>query len=365
MRKIISLICLLLPVLAFVAETGAIAATSGDRSDIRLDIRSDAPDRHIVVKGDTLWDISGKFFKDPWKWPHIWGLNKESIKDPHWIYPGDVIFLDRSSGALRFGQPGAVGIDGMPASGVGDTGSNVRLSPRVRENPSPHDAIPSIPASAIEPFLIQPLVIEEGALEDAPALIGAREGRVVLGNDDTGFVKNMPADKGDQWQIYRPGKTFVDPDTDEVLGIEAVYLGNAEATHFADISTIAITHSVQEIYAGDRLVVPSADAVNAYLPRSPDSNISASVISIYGGVTQGGQNSVITLNKGARDGLESGHVLALYHKGEVVKSEGEKYTLPDERYGLVFVFRVFKKVSYALVMQTRLPVQLLDRANTP
>jgi hypothetical protein len=356
MCKIISLICFLLPVLAFAAEPE-------NRSDIRLDIRSDAPDRHIVVKGDTLWDISGKFFKDPWKWPHIWGLNKDIIKDPHWIYPGDVIFLDRSSGTLRIGQPGTS--DMVAPSSVSDTGNNVKLSPKVRENPSPHDAIPSIPASAIAPFLTQPLVIEAGQLKDAPALIGAREGRVVLGNDDTGFAKGLPSDKGDQWQIYRPGKTFVDPDTNEVLGIEAIYLGNAEVTHFADISTLAITHAIQEIYAGDRLVLPSVEAVNTYLPRAPESNISARVISIYGGVSQGGQNSVITLNKGARDGLESGHVLALYHKGEVVKNEGKQYTLPDERYGLVFVFRVFNKVSYALVMQIRLPVQLLDRANTP
>src|SRR5665647_3387356 len=282
MRKIISLIFFILPVLAF-------AADSDSPPDIRLNIRSDAPDRHIVVKGDTLWDISGTFFKDPWKWPHIWGLNKDTIKDPHWIYPGDVIFLDRNSGTLHIGQPGAE----VAASGVSDTGNTVKLSPEVHIYPSSHDAISSIPASAIAPFLTRPLIIEADGLKNAPTLIGAREGRVILGNDDTAFVKNLPADKGDQWQIYRPGKTFVDPDTNEVLGIEAIYLGNAEVTHFADVSTVAISHSVQEIYAGDRLVLPSVESVNIYLPRAPESNISASVISIYGGVTQGGQNSVI------------------------------------------------------------------------
>jgi hypothetical protein len=366
MRKIISLIFILLPVLALAAE-------AVNRSDIRLDIRTDAPDRHIVVKGDTLWDISGKFFKDPWKWPQIWGFNKETIKDPHWIYPGDVIFLDRNSGTLRFGQPGTgtEGISGTAASGVaatggaGETGNITKLSPKVHEGPSPHDAIPSIPASVIAPFLTQPLVIEEGALKDAPALIGSREGRVVLGTDDIAFVEGMPSDKGTQWQIYRSGKTFIDPDSGEELGIEAIYLGNAEVTHFADVSTVAITRSIQDIYAGDRLVLPSVEAVNAYLPRAPETKISARVISIYGAVSQGGQDSVITLNKGARDGLQNGHVLALYHQGEDVKFQGDKYTLPDERYGLVFVFRVFNKVSYALVMQTKLPVQLLDRANTP
>ncbi|MHB0924938.1 MAG: LysM peptidoglycan-binding domain-containing protein [Gallionellaceae bacterium] len=346
MRKIISLICFLLPILAFAAQP-----------DTRPELRSDAPDRHVVVKGDTLWDISGKFFKDPWKWPYIWGMNKDSIKDPHWIYPGDVIILDRASGTLRIGEPGA--------AITGSSDGVIKLSPKARAGHSTHDAIPSIPASAIEPFLSQPLSIEEGALKDAPTLIGAREGRVILGAHDIGFVKGLSQDKGSKWQIYRPGKTFTDPDTDEALGIEAIYLGNAEVTDFADVSTVTITKSVQEINQGDRLVAPSGAAANTYLPRAPGGNISTRVISVYGGVSQAGQNTVITLNKGARDGLESGHVLALYRKGEDVKNEGEKFTLPDERYGLVFVFRVFDKVSYALVMQTRLPVQLLDRAQTP
>jgi hypothetical protein len=354
MRKIISLIFLLLPVLAF-------AAGSVSPADIRMNIRGDAPDRHVVVKGDTLWDISGKFFKDPWKWPHIWGLNRETIKDPHWIYPGDVIYLDRTNGTLSFGQPGAT----TAASGVGETGNTVVLYPKVRIERSSHDAIPSIPASAIAPFLTRPLIIEKDQLKNAPTLIGAREGRVILGNDDTAFVTRLPANKGDHWQIYRPGKTFVDPDTNKVLGIEAIYLGDAEVTHFAKVSTITITHAVEEINAGDRLVLHTEDETSNYLPRAPEKKISARVISIYGGVSQGGQNNVITLNKGARDGLEKGNVLALYHKGEVVTHDDKQYTLPDERYGLVFVFRVFNKVSYALVMETRLPVQLLDSAKNP
>jgi len=352
MRKIISLICFLLPILA-----------SADQ----LQIRSDAPNRYIVVKGDTLWDISEKFYEDPWKWPYIWGLNKESIKDPHWIYPGDVVYLDRSSGTLHINEMGTTGAqmprDGsqMPREGSGVT----RLSPRVREDMSSHDAIPSIPVAAIAPFLSRPLVIEEGALQDAPALVGAREGRVILGDGDICFAKGLTSDMGDKWQIYRPGKEFIDPDSDELLGIEAVYLGDAEVTKFGEVSTISITHSVQETYRGDRLVAPSAETVTTYLPRAPESKISARVISVYGGVSQAGQNTIITLSKGAREGVEIGHVLALYHKGEVVKSEGESYTLPDERYGLAFVFRVFDKVSYALVMQTRIPAQLLDRAENP
>lgn len=341
MRKIISLICLLLPALAFAA-----APTS------RPELRSDAPNLHIVVKGDTLWDISAKFFKDPWRWPYIWGMNKDTIKDPHWIYPGDVIMLDRASGTLRIGQA-------LPIS------NELRLSPKPREVQSEHDAIPSIPAKDIAPFLSQPLVIEEGELQNAPTLVGTREGRVALAQHDTAFVKGLSEDKGNQWQIYRPGKTFTDPDSGEILGIEAVYLGKAEATAFADVSTVMITRSVLEVLKGDRLVAPSTEAINTYLPRAPESNLSARIISIYGGVSQAGKNAAVTLNKGKRDGLESGHVLALYRKGEVIKSGNENITLPDERYGLLFVFRVFEKVSYAMVMQAHLPVQLLDSAKTP
>jgi LysM domain len=347
MRKIISLICFLLPVLA-----------SADQ----LQIRSDAPNRYVVVKGDTLWDISEKFYEDPWKWPNIWGLNKDTIKDPHWIYPGDVVFLDRNSGTLRINEIEM----GAPGTQVPREESGVvRLSPRVREDISSHDAIPSIPVAVIAPFLSRPLVIEEDALADAPALVGAREGRVVLGGGDTCFARGLTSDMGNKWQIYRPGKKFIDPDSGELLGIEAVYLGEAEVTQFGEVSTMLVTYSVQETYRGDRLVVPSAGTATNYLPRAPENKISARVISVYGGVSQAGQNTAITLSKGARDGVEIGHVLALYHKGEVVKSEGEKYTLPDERYGLAFVFRVFDKVSYALVMQTRRPVELLDRAANP
>jgi hypothetical protein len=276
-----------------------------------------------------------------------------------------VVFLDRSSGTLRINEMVMSG----EAQGLRDQSRDesgvIRLSPRVREDISSHDAIPSIPVAAIAPFLSRPLVIEKNELKGAPALIGAREGRVILGEGDTCFARGLASGMGDKWQIYRPGKEFIDPDSGELLGIEAVYLGDAEVTQFGEISTMLVTHSVQETYRGDRLVKPSVQTATNYLPRAPENKISARVISVYGGVSQAGQNTAITLNKGSRDGMEIGHVLALYRKGEEVKSEGEKYTLPDERYGLIFVFRVFDKVSYALVMQTKRPVELLDRALNP
>ncbi|MES1981282.1 MAG: LysM peptidoglycan-binding domain-containing protein [Pseudomonadota bacterium] len=341
-KFIISLICCLLPIFAW-ADT--------------LQIRPNAPDRYVVVKGDTLWDISAKFFKDPWKWPQIWGMNKDTIKDPHWIYPGNVVYLDRATGTLRIGT--ASNPSSSPNAAV------EKLSPQIRILDRDHDAISSISPRDIEPFLSRPLVIEENGLAGAPVLVGTYEQRVILGTNDIAYVKNVPENKGGLWQIYRPGKKLIDPDTNELLGYEVLYLGDAEVEKFAPVSTLRITKALQEINKGDRFAQPAGELFTNYIPRAPSDQINARVISIYGGVSQGGQNTIITLNKGRRDGLENGHVLALYRKGEVVTDEGKPLALPDVWYGLAFVFRTFNKASYALVMQTRLPVELLDSAKTP
>jgi hypothetical protein len=317
-------------------------------------IRSDAPDQYVIVKGDTLWGISGKFFKDPWRWPYIWGMNKDAIKDPHWIYPGETIVLDRANGTLSIG--------GKSAASHGEI---IRLSPQMRPGESTRNAISSIPSAAIEPFLSQPLVVADALLAGSPTVVGLPEDRVIAGNGDVMYASGLTEEQGKKWQVFRPGKTLIDPDSKEVLGHEAIYLGSAEVSEFANVSRLVITHADQEINPGDRLVAPAATVAHTYLPRAPENQINATVISIYGGVTQAGQNTVITLNKGERDGVQSGHVLALSSKGGTVKSEGKNLALPDEHNGLLFVFRVFDKVSYALVMQTRLPVQLLDHAQTP
>lgn len=341
MRKIISLICFLLPVMA--------------NADV-VQIRPDAPDQHVVVKGDTLWGISTMFFNDPWKWPSIWNINRDTIKDPHWIYPGDVVFLDRNTGSLSFNTPSS-------ASSQND--GTDKYSPRVRYGLSQHDAIASIPYKDLKAFLSQPLVVEEDALSTAPKLVALQEGRVILGDNQQGYVSGLPSDQGSKWQAYRPGKIFVDPETGENLGREAIYLGDVEATQFGDVSIVLATKTKLEINKGDRLAKSNPEAADNFLPRPPSKPIDARIISIYGGVAQAGQNTVVTLNKGERDGLESGNVLALFSKGITVKQDGDSYKLPDERYGLIFVFRVFNKVSYGLVMQTKLPAQLLDFAKNP
>jgi len=370
MRKIISLICILLSILANADE---------------LVIRENAPDRYVVVKGDTLWDISNKFFKDPWKWPQIWGLNKDTIKDPHWIYPGNVVFLDLASKTLHIGelpttQPPAktealLVPDVPPVTTVknGTTPETIsspdlktqKLSPKIRVVTGENDSIASIPASVINAFLAKPLVIETDAIEGAPTLIGSIENRTLLSFGDTAFATGIPDDKGPFWQLYRPGKALIDPDSSQILAYEAIYLGDASIQKHDKITTLRITKSVLDIQKGDNFIQSSVGLPNNYIPRSPSTQIKAKVISIYGGVDQGGQNSIITINKGLRDGVENGHVLALYKESEASKHKGETYILPALRYGLIFVFRSFEKVSYALVMQVERTVQLSDSVETP
>jgi len=341
------------PILALILLFGLSSLSTA--TEISLQDRH--PDRHIVVKGDTLWGIAGKFLKEPWRWPEIWKMNRQQIKNPHRIYPGDMIVLDMSSGS--------------PELRLVKGSETVKLSPRVRVETAESNAIPSIPLAAIGPFLSKPLVIAEGALEKAPYIISTEENRVILGAGNSAYVQSVMEGGALNWQIYRPGKALVDPDSNEILGYEASYLGDARISRFGAPATIVITKSIQEINNGDRLVEMKDEPTISYVPHSPGKTFSGRVISAYSGVAEVGKGSIVTINKGDLDGLEIGHVLALYRHGRSIArgthddTSPEIVRLPDERYGLVFVFRVFNKLSYALVMQSGRPVQMLDDVRTP
>jgi hypothetical protein len=330
-----------------------------------IQLQDNPPERYVVVKGDTLWDISGRFLKQPWRWPEIWGMNREQIKDPHWIYPGDVIVLDKSGATpqlrlLKGKKHDAAERETPPGT--------VKLSPKVRIEEAHAGAIPSISPADIEPFLSKPLVTSEAGLAKSPYIVAAEESRVILGTGNKAYVRGIKAQDGAFWQIYRAGKALVDPDSGETLGYEAIYLGDATVTHAGEPATILITKAVQEINTGDRLLPPPDQVFNTYVPHAPEKTIKGRVISIYGGVAEAGQNAIVTLSKGSRDGLENGNVLALYRHGDTVAAlDGDKGTikLPDERYGLVFVFRTFDRVSYALTVQANRPVKIQDVVQTP
>ncbi len=334
-----------------------------------------APGTYVVVKGDTLWGISGQFLKEPWRWPEIWNMNREEIKDPHWIYPGDVI-------KLTFDADGNPTLSLASAGGIAG-GDGLRVQPRVRVD-ALAQAIPSIPSKVIAPFLSLPLVVEEGALANAPRIIATEDDRVVVGAGNYAYALGLQQSLGTKWQVYRPGKALTNP-AGEVLGYEANYVGEVKVLRFGESSTIEILRSTQEIIRGDRLTPTLDTAVPSYSPRSPAKLVTGAIISVLNGVDTSAQYSIVTLDLGKRDGMEVGHVLATLRKGATVSTDDPlgqvalpatsgsdagtqssgTVKLPDERNGLVFVFRVFEKVSYALVMSTRRPMQLGDVVQTP
>ena len=325
-----------------------------------LKLQDGAPDRYVVEKGDTLWGISGKFLKDPWRWPEIWRLNQDQIKNPHRIYPGDVIVLDRSKNPPQLTTMAA---------------ATVKLSPQVRAEQLSEAGIPAIPPKVIEPFLSQPLVIEEGGLANAPRIVGTQESAVYLGAGGIAYVSGMGESKEPSWHMFRPGIPLIDPDTNRTLGYEARFLGTVRVMSFGEPATVRIVSSVEEIAAGDRLLPAGPAVLNQYAPHPPNSNIRGRIIAIYGTLTnsEGGKNSVVSLNKGSADGLEMGHVLAIWRAGRSIpdpqsarsRDYAPHFQLPDERYGLAFVFRVFSGVSYALILESSRPVRPGDVVETP
>jgi hypothetical protein len=336
-------------------------AVSGHSAPVEL--KDDRPDQYKVVKGDTLWDISGRFLEKPWRWPEIWKMNQDEIKNPHLIYPGDVIVLDLSGAnpKLRLAR--------------GNERETVKLSPTARSEDLAAKPVPAISPAGLEPFLSRPLVIEEYGLANAPRIVATQEDRVALGAGGKAYVTGITSDKGNRWQIYRPGKALVDPETGHLLGYEATYLGEVRVVTFGEVSTVEIVKSTQEIVRGDRLVLASETAFPSYVPHSPQHDVRGRIIAAHEGVAEVGQNAIVAINRGARDGLEVGHVLAILRSGHVVqspRSDGEDprsvktaVRLPDERYGVLFVFRTFDRVSYGLVMEVDRPVQLLDLVRNP
>lgn len=334
-----------------------------------------APDQHVVVKGDTLWGISGKFLQNPWCWPQVWGLNRDQIKNPHWIYPGQIVYFDRATGQLRLGTPTGNG-NNVIVSGTNK--EDVRLSPQIRMESVGKDAISAIPANTIEPFLSQPLVIEEDGLKNALRIVAAQEGRVFMGKGDKAFVRG-DLKGGTSFQAFRPGTPLKDPVTQKVIAYEAVFLGTLKLDRAAKISNEAhaftVVDAVQEMGVGDRLIPVVPSPIMNYMPHPPEKLTDARIVSVYGGVTYAGQNQVVTINRGKNDGIDVGTVLQLYHFGGTVDdTDGKrgwfglgstKVKLPDEQYGSLFIFRTFNKISYGLIMEVTNTVQVGDVAKSP
>lgn len=346
---------------------GATAMSAGAQ-EVRCAFRADAPDQHTVVPGDTLWDIAGTFLQQPWCWPRVWGMNRAAIADPHWIYPGQVIWFDRAAGLLRLGSKVAVAAEPGTA----------KLSPQLRTEGLGKDAIPAIPPGVIEPFLTQPLIIEADELKDAPRIVATAGNRVFLGKDDKAYVRG-DLKGATSFQVFRPAKPLRDPVTKKVVGQEAQYLGTLAlqkaAAAGADVHTFIVTTAKEEMGVGDQLMRTEPLPMQNYVPHPPATQVDARVLAIYGGVIHAGQNHVVSINRGKLDGLDIGATLQLYHVGQTVTDKSAskgwhnlgnpQVRLPDEQIGTLFIFRVFRHVSYGLIMQVTEPVVVGDVARTP
>ena len=330
-----------------------------------LQLADNAPTRYVVKKGDTLWAIAGRFLKSPWKWSELWRMNKDQIKNPHWIYPGNVLVL-------------TAGADGQPQLTLDapDRGPTVHVSPSVRATPIDDAAISAIAPAIIDPFLTKPLVIEQNGLESAPRIIGGADARVVLSAGYKIYALGIGERDGARWQIYRPGPPLLARGSNEILGYEAEYLGDAVVDKFAEVSTLTILSSRKEIFVGDRLVQVPKERIINYPPHAPDTAVEGHVIGMPTSLIESGREAVITLDIGTREGIEIGHVLALHHdpgtvdvwdqQTRILKLPDKRAVqLPLERIGLAFVFRVFERVSYALVLNTTKQVELGDWVRKP
>ncbi|QRF57506.1 LysM peptidoglycan-binding domain-containing protein [Variovorax paradoxus] len=333
------------------------------------ELAPNAPDEYTVKPGDTLWAISRLYLLRPWRWPELWGMNINEIANPHRIYPGQVLYLDKSGGRARLTTRRGAG---------GGEGGTIKLTPRTRFDSLAGMALPTLNPSLIEPFLSEPIVVDENTLQAAPRIVAGNDSRVLLSRGDRAYArgeKDTPLVEVpgplQHYRVFRSATPLKDPGTGEILGYEAQYLGKVRLQRGESTTvetkddkdyitvvpaTVDVIAAREEIRAGDRLLPEPPRQLLSYAPRAPSTQVEGRIVSVYGNAVQfAAQNQVVAINKGTRDGIDSGHVLAILKNGETILDRtGEKketIKLPNERIGLLMVFRPFEKVSYALVLE--------------
>jgi hypothetical protein len=364
MNRIISALSAAAIALAAVSTTAAQAAGNAEnmqkhaakpaphKTEGPLQVRANAPDHYVVQKGDTLWKIAEIYLTQPWRWPEIWRMNRGDIKNPNLIYPGELVLLDTVGGRprLRLGK------------------QIVDLEPQVHVEQL-SEAIPAISPELIEPFIVRPIVRDVEKTPGPRIIALAEEGRVLAGNGDEIYAIGLNGDEP-RWQIYRPGEPLKDPATGEILGYESFHLGMADLVKKGDpVSILRVRTVTEEIKKGDYLAPAEEADIESWVPHAPAGDMDGLIVSVYGGVSTGGKNSVIVTNLGSTSGIAPGDVLALYSKrtAKYEDDDGRQQTaqLPEDRYGLIFIFRVFDRVSYGLVMEASHPLAIGDAVKNP
>lgn len=337
------------------------------------------PERYVVVKGDTLWDISKRFLNDPWLWPSVWHINP-SIRNPHLIYPGDIIVMYVVDGKPYITLDGQAGV--VPAYAASKKPKMtepvkpglkvVKLSPSSRVS-GIHKAISTIPMNAIRPFLDRPRVVTEDQLDDAPYIVSSYEEHLISGTGNRVYALNIDKPLSG-YNIVRPGIEYVDPESGDVLGYEAIYLADARLVKVGkdedEPATLTVTKALREILNNDVLIPHEEhEQMFQFTPRSPEAEVKGQIMAVFNGVSQIGQYMVVVLNRGEKDGLAPGHVLAVLQKGAEVNDSRSiifsSVDLPDERAGIMMVFKTYKDLSYALIMEANRAMHINDRFENP
>lgn len=367
----------------------ALLAFAAPVSADTIQLKDGHPDRYVVQKGDTLWDISKRFLEDPWRWAGVWTIN-EQVQNPHLIYPGDVIVLTWKDGKPQLGvqreevatapaEPPAQAPGEPPAEPAPPTKSEplgptpsglrtVKLQPRVHEEPI-KDAIPTIDPAAIAPFLTSTIAISRSELEDAGYVTVGLDNRLALGDGSEFYARRLPRNnKAEHYLVFRPGRPLTHPDTGAVLAYEAIFLGEARLLKPGDPAKLVITRVTQEILPTDRLLeAPARPGLPYYMPRVPTKQVEGRILGSQNGMREYGANAVVAISLGKRDGMEEGHVLRILRHVGLRKDPvtGRQYKIPDENSGLLMVFRVFDKVSYGIITDVNRPIQLHDALRNP
>jgi nucleoid-associated protein YgaU len=346
------------------------------------ELAANAPDSYTIKAGDTLWGISTLFLKSPWRWPELWGMNMAEIKNPHRIYPGQVLFLERKDGVARLKLA-------TPVATSAEEVDTVKVFPRTRIEPLAANPLPTLKPSVIEAFLAEPVVLSADAMQNTPRIVSAQEGRVLLSRGDRAYVRG-PGLSSDQvgvlYRVFRDATPMKDPDNGEVLGYEAQYVGKAVLARTESTTevtekngdlkstivpaTIDIVGAKGEMRVGDRLLPEPPRSLVTYAPRAVPRDMTGRILSVYGSaVVTASQNQVVAINRGTRDGVESGHVFSILKDGAVKVDKTDPsmpaMKLPNERVGLLMVFRTFDRVSYALILDITDGVSVGDRLVSP
>ena len=344
-----------------------------------IQLADNHPREYIVKKGDTLWDIASMFLRDPWYWPEIWQRNPQ-VQNPHLIYPGDILILTYVNGVPQIQVSRSIpGSDIIRRESTDMSGRKVvKLSPKIHRQ-TLNEAIPSIPADAVRQFLTHPRVVSQQEWEAAPYIVGSDDAHLVLGANNKVYIRGELDQERSRYSVFREGNRLEDPDTKKLLGFEVIYAGEVRIHKYATPSSGILINTSREVLVGDRLLATDKGAIDQqYFPRLPDEHIDAKIISLFDAISSIAKYQIAVINRGSKDDLQIGHLLATYQAGGLARDRfldrtsrdrGDEYKLeillPDERSGLMMIFKVFDEVSYGLVLKSTRTISKFDRVDKP